>query len=82
MSSASDIKYSFKEHNLSPHQFNNKVNVLSLAYATSLEPRVCKTNIRAQKINCSTLKIYEIVLAFFFHHDMLERVQIFEKISN
>lgn len=44
---------------------NNNINAIILAYASKLGFKVCCTNVGAWKINNSTFKIFEIVLASF-----------------
>lgn len=44
---------------------SNKVNIMTLVYASKLSLRLCCTNIKVQKIDDSTLKIFGIVLASF-----------------
>lgn len=45
--------------------FCNKVNAMTSGYALKLDLKVYHTNIGAQKIDSSTLKIFEIVLISF-----------------
>ena len=43
----------------------NKINTINLDYAKKLGLKVWKINVRAQKINNSILKTFEIVIADF-----------------
>ena len=45
--------------------YRTEVNVMAMAYASKLGLKVYPTNVGAQKIDGSTLKIFEIVLASF-----------------
>lgn len=49
-------------------------------YAESVRLYIQKTNVGAEKIDGSTLKIYKIVLSIFFLKDKLEQVGFFEEI--
>ena len=55
----------------------SEVNAMTLAYASKLDPKVYHTNIRAQKIEGSTLKTFGMVLASFQIEDKLGRAQFF-----
>lgn len=57
----------------------SKVNAMSLIYAKKLEFQIWKTDIGIQKINGSTLSIFEIVIADFQVQDKLERAKFFQK---
>ena len=59
--------------------FGSKVNVITPAYASKLGLKVYPTNVGAQKINGSTLKIFGIVLASFQVEDKLEKPWFFQK---
>lgn len=50
---------------------------MTLAYAASLGLKVWSTNVRAQKINDSSLEIFEIVLVSFQLKNMLGRTCFF-----
>ena len=52
----------------------SEVNAITLAYALRLGRRVYRTDIRAQKIDGSTLKIFGMVLASFQVEDKLGRI--------
>lgn len=43
----------------------NKVNIMTPAYALKLGQNIYFSNIKAQKINCSIFKMFEIVFASF-----------------
>lgn len=45
--------------------FGNEVNIMTSEYTSKLGLKICSTDIRAQKIDRSTLKIFKIVLASF-----------------
>ena len=57
----------------------NEVNAMILAYASRLGLRVYRTNIGAQKIDGSTLKTFEIVLASFQVENKLGRTWFFQE---
>ena len=57
--------------------FGSKVNAITLAYAKKLGLRTWKTNVGAQKIDGSLLKIYEIVIAAFQVKNKLGRARFF-----
>ena len=44
---------------------SNKVNAMTLAYAKQLDLQVQKTDVRAQKIDGSLLRTFEMVIAGF-----------------
>lgn len=44
---------------------NNKINAIMLVYALKLAFQVRRTNVKAQKIDGSILKIFKIALANF-----------------
>ena len=52
---------------------------MALGYVSKLGLKVRLTNVRAQKINGSTLKIFEIVLASFYIKDKLAKPLFFQK---
>lgn len=54
-----------KKQDVSFINFNNKVQAMTLIYVLKLNLKVCYTNIEAQKINGSILKLFKIVLASF-----------------
>lgn len=58
---------------------NNEVNAMTLAYTVKLGFTTQKPSIGAQKINGSSLEIYNMTIAKFSIQDSLERVQFFEK---
>lgn len=62
-----------------PINSGSKVNVMTSAYTLKLDLRVCQTNVGAQKINDSTLKTFEIVLASFQVEDKLGRARFFQE---
>lgn len=54
-----------------------KINTITLGYASKLGLKVCSTNIRAQKIDNSTLEMFGIILASFYIEDKLGQAQYF-----
>ena len=56
---------------------SSKVNAMTPAYASKLGLRVRQTNLGAQKIDGSTLKRFEIVLASFQVEDKFGRARFF-----
>ena len=57
----------------------NKVNAINLNYTRKLELKIWKTNIKAQKIDSSTLKTFGIVIADFQVEDKASRPRFFWK---
>lgn len=57
--------------------FGSKVNAISLGYASKLGLKVCRTNVEAQKINDSTFKTFEMILASFQIENKLKRAWFF-----
>ena len=57
----------------------SKVNAMTLTYAAKLGLKVRKTDIKAQKINGSTLETFEMVLVDFQVEDKLGRARFFQK---
>ena len=57
----------------------SQVNAMAPAYASRLGLRVYRTDIGAQKIDGSTLKTFEMVLASFQIEDKLGRTRFFQK---
>ena len=57
----------------------NKVNTMTPAYALKLGLKVHTTDVRAQKIDSSTLETFGMVLASFQIEDKLSRIQYFQK---
>ena len=55
------------------------VNAMTLGYASNLGLKVRPTNLRAQKINGSTLETFEMVLASFQVEDMLKKARFFQE---
>ena len=52
---------------------------MNLVYVSRLGLRVYRTNIRAQKIDGSTLKTFEMVLASFQVEDKLRKIRFFQE---
>ena len=59
--------------------FGSKVNTMTLGYALKLGLKIHLINVKAQKIDNSTLETFEIVLASFQIEDKLEKVRFFQK---
>ena len=57
----------------------SKVNDMTPAYVSELGLQVCQTNVRAQKIDGSTLKMFGMVLASFQVKDKLKRARFFQE---
>ena len=57
----------------------SKVNAMSLAYKSTLGLKVYHTDVKAQKIDGSTLKIFGMVLASFQMEDKLRKVRFFQE---
>ena len=57
----------------------SKVNAMTPGYTSKLGLKVCPTNGGAQKIDDSTLKTFEIVLASFQVENTLGRAQFFQE---
>ena len=57
----------------------SKVNAITLGYALKLGLKICSTNGGAQKIDNSTLKTFEMVVASFQVEDKLGRTRFFQK---
>lgn len=55
----------------------SEVNTITLRYIAKLDLKICSTNIGAQKIDSSTLKIFEIFLTSFQKKDKLGLAQYF-----
>ena len=55
----------------------NEVNIITLAYASKLGLKIYYTNVGAQKIDSSTLKIFGIVLTSFQIEDKINRTRFF-----
>ena len=57
----------------------SKVNAMTLAYTKKLGLRTQKTDLRAQKIDGSLLKTYEMVIAAFQVRDKLGKARFFQE---
>ena len=55
----------------------NKVNIMTSAYTAKLGLKFCSTNANAQKIDGSSLRTFEIVIANFKVEDKLDRARFF-----
>lgn len=60
--------------------FNNKINAKNLTYALKLDFVIWKTEVKAQKIDEFTLKIFKIVLASFLPYEELRKIWLFKKL--
>lgn len=56
---------------------NSKINITPLAHSAKLDLKIRKTNIEAQKIDGSSLNIFEIVLADFQIEDKIGKARFF-----
>ena len=56
-----------------------KVNAMSQAFIQQLSLKICKTNVRAQKINGTILETYEMVVSTFYVLDKDGRRRFFEE---
>ena len=56
-----------------------EVNIINQAFAQQLNLKIYKTNVRAQKINGTTLKTYEMVVSTFSVLDKDGRERFFEE---
>ena len=59
--------------------FSNKVNTITPGYTLKLGLKVCPTDVGAQKIDGSTLKTFEIVLASFQVEETLGMARFFQE---
>lgn len=57
----------------------SKVNIISKAFDLKLGIKIQKINIRAQKIDFITLKIYRMIVSTFFVSDKDNKEKFFEK---
>ncbi len=57
----------------------SKVNAMNQAFTSQLDPKICKTNVEAQKIDGTTFKIYGIVVSTFSVLDKDDRERVFEE---
>ena len=57
----------------------SEVNAMTSLYASKLGLKVCPTNIGAQKVDGSTLKIFGMVLASFQAEDKLRKTHFFQE---
>ena len=59
--------------------FGSEINAITLEYILKLGLKVCPTNIGAQKIDGSTLKTFEMVLASFQVENTFGSARFFQK---
>ncbi len=57
----------------------SKVNAISQAFSQQLGLKICKTNIRVQNIDGTTLETYKIVVSIFSMSDKNSRKRFFEE---
>ena len=57
----------------------SKVNIMSQAFPYQLGFKIQKTNIKAQKINGTTLETYKMMVSIFFVLDKDDKERFFEK---
>lgn len=57
----------------------NEINTMKPAYALELGLRVYQTDVRAQKINGSIFKIFEMILASFQVENKFKKAQFFQE---
>ncbi len=57
----------------------SEVNIISQAFAQQLGLKIRKTNVRAQKINSTTLETYGLVVSTFSMSDKDKRERFFEE---
>ena len=69
----------FKDQTKALLDLRNKVNAISKAFAYQLGLTIWKTNIRAQKIDGTTLETYGIVVSIFSILDKDGRKRFFEE---
>lgn len=60
--------------------FGSKVNVMTPIYTSKLGLQIRQTNVKAQKIDSSTLETLKMVLASFQIEDKLGKAYFFQKI--
>lgn len=70
---------SFKNQTKTLLNSGNKVNVISQAFASQLGLKIWKTNVRAQRIDSTTLETYGIVVSTFSVLDKDDRERFFEE---
>lgn len=54
-----------------------EINVMTSTYVAKLSLKVCRTNVRAQKIDGSTFETFEMVLVSFQVEDQLKKACFF-----
>lgn len=57
--------------------FRSEVNIITPAYVLELGLKICRTNVKTQKINSFSPKIFGIVLASFYMKDKLGKSWFF-----
>ena len=56
---------------------SNKVNAINLNYPQKLGLKILKTNIEAQKMNSSTLEVFEMMIADFQIKNKIDQSKFF-----
>ena len=69
----------FKDQTEALLDSGSEVNVMNPAFASQLGLKIWKTNVRAQKIDGTTLETYRMVISTFFISDKNSRERFFEK---
>lgn len=69
----------FKDKTDALFDLESKVNIMSQAFALKLGLKIRKTNIKIEKIDCTTLKTYVMVVFMFFVLDKNDKERFFEK---
>ncbi len=69
----------FKDQTKALQDLRSKINAMSQAFAHRLGLKIWKTNIRAQKIDGTTLETYEIVVSTFSMSDKENRERFFKE---
>ncbi len=75
------IQYSvtFKDQTEALLGSGSEVNTMSQVFAYQLCLKICKTNVRAQKIDGTTMETYKMVVSIFSILDKNDRERFFEK---
>ena len=69
----------FKEQTEALLDSESEINIMSPAFASQLGLKIRKTNIRAQKLDGTTLETYRIIVSIFFLLDKDGRKRFFEE---
>ncbi len=71
----------FKNQTEALLNLESEVNAMSQAFAQQLDLKICKTNVRAQKIDGTTLETYRMVVSTFSISDKDGRERVLRKAS-